>query len=90
LNTSPAGACGNASMAGRSSSERGPLGLFLWFGPAVWIGSHVPLLTRGGADCWKAFGWTFVCGAPTALTAWLCGRGLEPARRAFDRRFGSR
>lgn len=68
----------------------GPLGLFLWFGPALWIGSHVPLLSRSGDDFWNALWWTFVCGAQTAIAAWLCGHGLRVVRRAFSRRFGSR
>ena len=68
----------------------GPLGLFLWFAPAIWTGSRLPLMSHLESDFWNAFAWTLVCGAQTAIVAWVCGRALGRARDSLSRRFGSR
>jgi hypothetical protein len=64
----------------------GPPGFFIWFAPAIWIGSRLPLVLDLESDFWNAFTWTLVCGAQTAIVAWICGR----ARHMYGPRFGSR
>jgi hypothetical protein len=59
----------------------GPLGVFIWFAPAMRIGLPVLRIADDFSDFWPAFGWTLICGAQTALVVWLCGR-------AFYRRKG--
>jgi hypothetical protein len=65
----------------------GPLGLFLWFGPTVWIGSLLPLISDIESDFGNAFTWTLMCGAQSAIVAWLCGRAINRARRALRTQF---
>lgn len=68
----------------------GPLGLFIWVAPAMWIGSQLPLVSELESDFWNAFTWTLVCGAQTAIVAWIGGLALGRARSSLSRRFGSR
>ena len=68
----------------------GPLGLFIWFAPTVWIGSQLPLVSELESGFWNAFTWTLVCGAQTAIVAWMSGLALGRARSSLGRRFGSR
>jgi hypothetical protein len=67
----------------------GPLGVFLWFAPAVYavtVVSYVPLMPESESDFWNCLMWTLVCGAQSAVVAWLCGRAIDRARRALGRR----
>jgi len=76
------GALVTAIVYGCLAIFAGPLGLLLWFAPAVWIGSGIGRIANGGPDFWPAFGWTVICGAQTAIVVWLCGlathRGKGP------------
>ena len=58
----------------------GPLGVFLWFAPAVRIGAQLTKISHVESDFGNAFMWTLVCGAQTAIVAWLCGRVIERSR----------
>lgn len=76
------GALVTAIVHGCLAIFAGPLGLLLWFAPAVWIGSLLTRIARGESDFWAAFGWTLICGAQTALVAWLCGRAIHRGKGA--------
>jgi hypothetical protein len=60
----------------------GPLGLFLWFAPAVLVVSYLPLISEIESGFLAGLTWTLVCGSQTAIVAWLCGRAIDRARRA--------
>lgn len=57
----------------------GPLGIFLWFAPAVWLGSPLARTVNGESDFRGALVWTLICGAQTAVVAWLSGRAIHRA-----------
>jgi hypothetical protein len=58
----------------------GPLGLFLWFAPVVWVVSYLPLGSDIESDFWNAFVLTLMCGAQSVVVAWLCGHAIDRAR----------
>ena len=76
------GALVTAIVYGCLAIFAGPLGLFLWFAPAMRIGSLLTRILSSDSDFWPVFGWTLICGAQTALVAWLCGRAIHRAKGA--------
>lgn len=75
------GALVTAVIHGCLAIFTGPLGLFLWFAPAVWMGSPIARIASGESDFRAAFAWTLICGAQTAVVAWLCGRAFYRGQR---------
>ena len=59
----------------------GPLGVFLWFAPAVWMGSPIARIAGGDSPFWAALAWTLICGGQTAVVAWCCGRVFQRGQR---------
>jgi hypothetical protein len=49
------------------------------------IVSYVPLISEIESEFWMPFTLTLMCGAQSAFVAWLCGRAIDGARRAFIR-----
>ncbi len=75
------GALVTAIIYGCLAIFAGPLGLLLWFAPAVWIGSPITRVASGESDFRAAFGWTLICGAQTAVVVWLCGSAFHRGQR---------
>ena len=82
-NTLRAGALAMAIVHAGLAIFAGPLGLFLWFAPAVLIASPPLRIWESESDFVNALLWTVVCGAQSAIVAWLCGRAIDRTRRAL-------
>jgi hypothetical protein len=81
-----AGALATAIVHAGLAIVGGQLALFLWFAPVVWTVAYLPLISDLESDFWNAFTMTLMCGGQSAIVAWLCGRGIDGARRALTRR----
>ena len=78
-----AGALATALVHTGLAIVSGPLGLFLWFAPVVWVVSYLPLASDIESDFWNALVLTLMCGAQSVVVAWLFGCAIDLARRAL-------
>jgi hypothetical protein len=79
-----AGALATAIVHAGLAIFAGPLGIFLWFAPAVLIASPLLRIWEPESDFLNALLWTVVCGAQSAIVAWLWGRAIDRTRRALS------
>jgi hypothetical protein len=61
----------------------GSLGLFLWFSPVVVTFAYLPVISELESDFGNCLALTLMCGAQSAVCAWLCGHAIDVCRRAL-------